>query len=676
MKKRIIIIYTLLALVVIGLTVFAAGNQSPKKEIAEFSINTNDPTIDKFFSLPTGQIQMDGFMGNKLDLCIDNRILKQSIEDFVMPFDVRDEPRWGWRGEFWGKWYTSAVLGYQYRPDEMSKQKIDRAVSELLKTQSDDGYIGTSPHEDRINGNWDIWGRKYVLLGLIAYYDETGSDDVLDAAIRHADRLIYEVGAESGNNISETGWVGWKGLASSSVLEPISLLYQRTGEQRFLDFAIHIVSTWDTPNKLSPNGLRLIQGALEGREMWKMGDAPKAYEMTSCFEGLLELYRITSNELYLNASIAYADNIIKYEITPIGSGSMAEIWCNTKLRQTEPMYEAMETCATVTWMKFLYQLLRLTGDSKYADQLEYGLYNALLASMTPDGEWWSYFTGLMGERTFSHLQFVDMASSCCVVNGPRGLMITPGWAVMSFDDGVVFNLYESLTAEVNTPAGNSARFAVQSDYPKTENIRIKLNLEENEAFALKLRIPEWSKNNSIKINGRNYNGLLIPGTYATIKRDWSSNDVVELNLDLRTKIHDAPAGTGDQLLRRGPIVLAFDSRLAKQERSPSSYPMFRYEFMSNHLDNQYIDVELVESTNPKIWMTFNVPLKDEAGNPHIKQMVDFASAGNEWQENNIFRTWIQQPFDVRHLYIKLDWKANTSPSQTERPIIPNAYRLE
>ncbi len=676
MKKRNVIIYTLLATGVIGLSVFAANNQYLKSQMNELSVSISIPATDKFFPLPTGKIQMDGFMGSKLDLCIDNRVLKQSIEDFVMPFEVRDEPRWGWRGEFWGKWYTSAMLGYKYRPGELSKQKIDKGVSELLKTQGDDGYIGTSPFEDRINGNWDIWGRKYVLLGLIAYYDETRSEEVLNAAIRHADRLIYEVGGQSGNNISETGWVGWKGLASGSVLEPVALLYQRTGEQRFLDFALHIVSTWDTPNKLSPNGLRLIQGALEGREMWKMGDAPKAYEMTSCFEGLLELYRITGNELYLNASIAYADNIIKYEITPIGSGSMAEIWCNTKLRQTEPMYEAMETCATVTWMKFLYQLLRLTGDSKYADQLEYSLYNALLAAMTPDGEWWSYFTGLMGERTFSHLQFVDLASSCCVVNGPRGLLITPGWAVMTHKGGMAINLYESLSAETITPASNTANLIIKSDFPRTEKIRIELKLKEKEAFAVKLRIPEWSKSTTIKINGRNYNGYIIPGTYATINREWSPNDVIELHIDLRTRILDAPAGTGDQLLKRGPIVLAFDSRLVMPERSPSSYPMYRYEFMGNSIDKEYIDVELVKSTNPKIWMTFNVPLKDEVGNKHVKQMVDFASAGNEWDENNIFRTWIQQPFDVRHLYIKLDWKANTSPSQTERPIIPGNYRLQ
>lgn len=675
MRKKSIFIYTVLASLVIALTVYASGDQSKKSEKTENPIHTKHPAIDKFTPLPAGSLQLNGFMGNKIDLCIDNRVMKQSIDDFVMPFVVRDEPRWGWRGEFWGKWYTSAMLGYTYRPNESTRQKIDRGATGLLKTQTEDGYIGTSPYEDRINGNWDIWGRKYVLLGLIAYYDETGSEEVLEAAIRHADRLIYEVGPDSGNNISETGWVGWKGLASSSVLEPISLLYQRTGEQRFLDFALHIVSTWDAPNRLSPNGLRLIQGALEGREMWKMGDAPKAYEMTSCFEGLLELYRITGNELYLDASIAYADNIIKYEITPIGSGSMAEIWCNTKLRQTEPMYEPMETCATVTWMKFLYQLLRLTGNSKYADQLEYGLYNALLASMTPDGEWWSYFTGLMGERTFSHLQFVDLASSCCVVNGPRGLLITPGWAVMSDNNGVVVNLYESLNAEFLTPAGNTANLVVKSDYPRTEKVRIELDIKEKEEFAVKLRIPEWSKNTILKINGRAYGGYIIPGTYATVNRTWSDKDVIEMQLDMKTRILDAPAGNGDQLLKRGPIVLAFDSRLVKPERNPASYPMYRYEFRSNPHDKQYIDVELVKSTNPKIWMTFDVPLKDEAGNPHVKQMVDFASAGNEWEESNIFRTWIQQPFDLRHLYIKMDWRANTSPTQTERPIIPHAYRL-
>lgn len=652
------------------LLVLATTGAEAKKKVQEFSRPVTIQRQDRLCPAEFGSIRIEGYLGHKLELCLENRVKAQHVDHFIKPFAIRDEQPWGWRGEFWGKWYTSAMLGYGYHPTEEYRELITRAVDELIATQTPDGYIGTSKAPVRIAGDWDIWGRKYVLLGLIANYDQTGSRKVLDAAIKAADCLIAEVGPNSGNNIAETGWVGWKGEASCSVLEPIVLLYQRTGEQRFLDFANYIVSSWDTPNTLSPTGLKLIQGVISGMPMWKLGGAPKAYEMTSCFEGVCELYRSTGNPYYLDACKKLADNVLRDEITIIGSGSMAEIWCNTKLRQTEPMNHGMETCATATWMKFLYQMLRITGESRYADAMETALYNALLAAMTPNGEWWSYFTGLMGERTGSHLQFQDMCSSCCVVNGPRALLLTPYWSIMGQKDGVVVNLYAPQHAKFKTPKAQAASIQMETEYPRTGNVKIRIDVPMEEIFTISLRIPEWSRTNSIKINGEPYDGYVIPGTYANVHRTWKPGDVLELTLDMRTRVELAPSGTGDKALVRGPIVFAFDSRLVEPQPSPKSKPMYRYEFMDS--PDGYIDTEVVPSSNPDIWMTLNVPLKDEAGNLHYLPMCDFASAGNQWSEDNIFRTWIQQPFDVRHLYIKLHWSMNATG--TKRPEIPQLYK--
>ena len=38
------------------------------------------------------------------------------------------------------------------------------------------------------------------------------------------------------------------GMAATSVLEPIVLLYRFTGDERYLDFARYIVKSWDEPN--------------------------------------------------------------------------------------------------------------------------------------------------------------------------------------------------------------------------------------------------------------------------------------------------------------------------------------------------------------------------------------------------------------------------------------------
>ena len=89
---------------------------------------------------------------------------------------------------------------------------------------------------------------------------------------------------------------------------------------------------------------------------------------------------------------------------------------------------------------------RLTGDPVWADEMELSLYNAMVGAMTPDGEWFSYFTQLTGERVPSFIAHADLNLSCCVASGPRGLLLTPRWAVMTARDGPVVNLYAPGTA--------------------------------------------------------------------------------------------------------------------------------------------------------------------------------------------------------------------------------------
>lgn len=230
-----------------------------------------------------------------------------------------------------------------------------------------------------------------------------------------------------------------------------------------------------------------------------------------------------------------------------------------------------------------------------------------------------------------------------------------------------------MNSTVKTPSGQPLKINMESEYPVQGNVAATVNLPQSEAFALELRIPQWSKRTAIKINGEPYDGYILPGTYASIERTWNDNDKIEVELDMRARVVDAPSGVGDAAIVRGPIVLAFDSRLIPRRDGVTEPPMYRYEFMRD-TDN-YIDVQLVENPEtPAIWMTFDVPCKDEAGNKHILRMCDYTSAGNTWQEGNIFRVWAQQPFDFRHLYTNnVDWRVNVTVG-VGRPEIPDIYK--
>ncbi|MGC8654713.1 MAG: beta-L-arabinofuranosidase domain-containing protein, partial [Candidatus Kryptoniota bacterium] len=287
----------LFALVVVSVI---SGISFGQKREGLVNLKANDVLVP---ALPS-QVKIKGYVGERIDSCIENRVMVQSIESIIRPFRLRFENNidgWDWRCEFFGKWFTSAMLAYSYQPTIQHRSVIEKALTNLLKTQSPNGYIGTYDKRHRLQG-WDIWGIKYTLLGLIAYYDQTKNNRVLEAACKLADWLLERVGPGK-VNIASTGIPALKGLPSSSILEPMVLLYERTRSEKYLDFARYIVHQWSIPNNLAPTGLRLIQDALEGVPPSKLGGAPKAYEMTSCFEGLLDLYRVTGEKRYLQAGI-------------------------------------------------------------------------------------------------------------------------------------------------------------------------------------------------------------------------------------------------------------------------------------------------------------------------------------------------------------------------------------
>ncbi len=618
---------------------------------------------DKLTPAAPGSIRLQGWVGEKIELSIGHRVMAQDVEKLIKPFRDRKEENIGhWRCEYWGKWFTSATLGYAYQPTPENRALLDRAIKDLLATQTPDGYIGTY-RADKHLGIWDVWGRKYTLLGLIADYDLNGNPDALKAAVRLADHLLKE--APPGKvNLTATGADVLKGLAPSSILEPIVLLYNRTGDGRYLELASDIVASWEKPNAFLPHGLQLEKQAMNGVPPVQIA-SPKAYEMMSCFEGLCELYRTTGEQRHLTAAIKFAESIRRTEIMIHGSGSNHELWADGTRLQTEILEQPVETCVTATWMKLCYQLLRVTGDPVWADQIEVALYNALAGAMTPEGNWWAYFSPLSGQRVPSHYQHQDVQMSCCAANGPRGLLLTPNWAVMGRANGVAVNLYSAGSAQSRLADGTDVKLFQATDYPVNDTITITVNPSRPAMFSLALRIPAWSRRTSLTVNGQSY--PCQAGTYAEVVREWAPGDKVVLQLDLRGRAVAAPSGAPQFAVMRGPIVLALDDRLVKAQDVAAW-------LVANPDGN--VDLAPSASKPAGVWMAFDVPFEVRPSHffKHhqiVLSMCDYASAGNQWSSSNLFRTWLPQPLFLRNIYPADTWRL-MCPELAECPTIPDA----
>lgn len=266
-------------------------------------------------------IRIGGFVGGRIHTCIEQRVKSQDVEHLVEPFRHRGETSL-WQSEFFGKWLLGAISSYEYCKDPALLEQIKTGVRSFMQTQTPEGYIGNYIPEARLT-NWDIWGRKYSALALVAYYRLTGDKAALQTAMRSVDYLMKQL-HEQHIDIARTG--NYFGMASCSILEPVVYLYDITRERRYLDFAKSIVAGIEREgsSQLIAKALKDVpvsQRSAYPASWWSFENGQKAYEMMSCYEGLIELGRVLDDPLYKEAAERTAGSIRCDEINIAGSGA-------------------------------------------------------------------------------------------------------------------------------------------------------------------------------------------------------------------------------------------------------------------------------------------------------------------------------------------------------------------
>ena len=585
-------------------------------------------------------VKIGGYVGSRIDDCIEKRVKAQDVEHLVEPFRSREEKS-RWQSEFWGKWIQGAIASYRYTRDAELYEIIKQGAEGLMATQTPDGYIGNYAPEYQLQ-QWDVWGRKYSTLGLLAWYDLSGDKRALKAARGVIDHLMTQVGPQA-TAIAMTG--NYFGMASCSILEPVVYLYQRTNDKRYLEFANYIAEQLNAPE--GPQILDRADKPVARRfphpeNWWSRENGHKAYEMMSCYEGLLEMYKLTGEKKYLEAVEKTVETIIEQEINIAGSGSAFECWYGGKERQTQPTYHTMETCVTFTWMQLCNRLLQVTHNPLLADKLEQTMYNALMASLRADGGQISKYSPLEGMRSPGESQ-CEMNINCCNANGPRAFALIPQamYHLQSQEAGdiIYVNLYapSETTLALSGKKAPKVTFTQKTDYPVGGRIKIEVTPEKAATFMLSLRIPMWSALDRVKatVNGE---PLKVDAYgWLPILREWKAGDKITLELDMRGRLVEQ---NNYQAIVRGPVTLARDSR-------------FGDGFVDETSEVEHKDgyVELTPVGSDFAWMAFTAPMKlgtDLEGSGEAKQihLCDFGSAGNTWERNIRYRVWLPKTLNV------------------------------
>jgi DUF1680 family protein len=537
-----------------------------------------------------------------------------------------------WAGEFAGKYLTAAVEVLRLTGDRELKARLDGFVREWVSLQADDGYLGPWPRASRLTGRapnvgrggpgdtWDAWGHYHALVGLLLWYDETGDEGALAAARRIGDLLCDRFLGDKRPRLVDTG-------STEMNLAPVHglcLLYRRTNDRRHLDLARQIAGEFAAADPAGrPLAGDYLRAGLAGAEFFA---TPKPrWESLHPILGMAELYHLTGDDRYRRAFEHLWWSIAKLDRHNNGGFTSGE------RAQGNPYHPGpIETCCTVAWIAAGVEMLRLTGDSVVADELELSTLNSVLGLHSPTGRWATYNTPMDGVRKASAHDIVFQARegtpelNCCSVNASRGLGMVSDWALMRDDTGLLVNWYGPGTMTAKLSPGVAVRLTQDTDYPRDGMVRITVDPDRESAFALRLRIPYWSAGTRVWLNGTALDAPR-PGAYLTLKRTWKSGDRVELALDFTPHFWVGERECAGRVSAyRGPLLLSWDRRFNVTD--PAEVPGLDATAFPGRVAGW-------EGSNKPI-LLLELPAKGGG----VVRLCDFASAG---QAGSPYRSWLE-----------------------------------
>lgn len=463
-----------------------------------------------------------------------------------------------------------ASYSLQTFPDAEMEAYLDTLILKFVLAQEDDGYLytnrtilGDSGHAWIGSERWqnthlhshELYNMGHFFEAAVAHYIATGTRAMLDAAIRAADRIDEDFGPDA-----KVSYPGHQGIEIGLVK-----LYRLTGEMRYLELAKFFLDA----RKDGPEYCQAHLPVTEQREA--VGHAVRA---TYMYAGMADVAAIIGDEAYIEAITRIWEDISwkkMYVTGGIGASGGNEGFAEPYHLPNATAY--CETCASIGNIFFNHRLFLLHGDGKYYDVLERILYNAMLSGVSLSGDHFFYPNVL--ESDGSHKRSEWFGCACCPSNIARFIPSVPGYVYACDDADVYVNLYMSNDAVVMW-CEDTIFISQHTAYPWDGRVNMIINTATDKAFALKLRIPGWARNNVIDgdlytfssvdtmpvmigLNGNNIRFEIEQG-YAVINRKWTAGDEVTLSLPMpvRTLIADnrLEADRGLLAFQRGPLVFA------------------------------------------------------------------------------------------------------------------------
>ncbi len=519
--------------------------QTDRIPTAERNVNyaTNrEPLMpQQFIKLPAGSIKPGGWLLTQLQLQKDglNGHLGE-ISAWLQKEDnawLKSGGKWGWEEvPYWLRGY--AGLSYLFE----DKNMLDEAkiwIEAILNSQREDGNFG--PYTE-VNGSQDFWPNMIALWILQSYYEYTGDKRVVDFMTRY---FHFQLTVPDEHFLKSY----WENSRGGDNLWSVVWLYNRTGDRKLLELAEKIhrnTANWCKATEL-PNwhNVNVAQGCRE----------PATYYLFAGDKKLLEAsYNVQS--------------LVRRAFGQV-PGGMFGADENARIGFFDPR-QGTETCGFAEQMASDEIMLLITGDPYWAENCEDIAFNSYPAAFMPDYKSLRYITApnMVMSDSENHKPGIDNAgpflamnpfsSRCCQHNhgfawpyyAEHLILATP-------DNGAAAVLFNTCDARIRVADGKEIVIRETTDYPFDTRIGFVMEMKDDGVnFPFYIRIPKWTRNATVKVNGQDMDEDLQAGKYLCIDREWKNGDRVEVDFPMEVSVRTWQVNKNSVSVDYGPLTLS------------------------------------------------------------------------------------------------------------------------
>jgi len=441
---------------------------------------------------------------------------------------------------------------------------VDSTIDLLARAQESDGYLDSFYQLDKPEAKLvDLrWGHEMYCLGHllqagIAWKRTTDREDLLEIGLRFADLIVARFGPD-----------GAEGVCGHPEIETALIeTYRTVGDEKYLRLAERFV---DLRGKHLVGEDRFGYAYFQDHEPVREVDAATGHAVRQLYlaAGVTDLYAETGDRTLWEALERIWTSVHEqkmYISGGLGSRHRDESFGDPYELPPDRAYS--ETCAAIANFQWNWRMLLASGQSRFADEMERGLYNAIAVSTTVDGCAFFYSNPLQlrsdhdgSDEDSPSRRLSWYTCACCPPNLARLVSSLDDYVATTAGSDLQVHLYADATIALDSVGGDATSATVDTAYPWDGAVGITFDRPFTGGRVL-LRMPTWAEDATVVVNGEAYTATSEDG-YLVVDAGAEGVSSIALTLPVRATVRQphpyVDASRGCIALTRGPVVYAVE----------------------------------------------------------------------------------------------------------------------